>query len=240
MRIPIVKEYGSWAVFIFSCAAGIATGFLNQPWLKGKNFSSQMLLTVLGLIFLVNAKNPFSLVLRTGGQNMEHILWLVFFSVGGVVLLLPFLYEGLYPFLLFSPLIITYIFLLVQGREHFIISELNGFALLAIPAPVMYFVITGEMSLKLYIAVFIFFAAGVFKVKMLMKKTSFYRWLMAVFCVCALLVYAYFDIKIVILLPLLENNFSVLWMREEKLKTTGNTELIKGVVFTILLAFFWQ
>jgi hypothetical protein len=37
MKIPIVKEYGSWAVFIFSCIAGVMTGMLTRPWLTGKD-----------------------------------------------------------------------------------------------------------------------------------------------------------------------------------------------------------
>lgn len=241
MKIPIVKEYGSWAVFIFSCAAGIVTGILTRPWQTGKDFSMDTLLTILGLMLLINSKNPLSSALRTKGQRKEHLLWFMFFSLVGFVLLTPFLTNGIKTFLFFSPLVLSYMILLSRGKEHYLLTELNGFALLTLSAPIIYFVITGEMSLRLYLAVFIFFAAGVLKVRVRIKKTLAYRWLMIFYCTASSLVFFYYlNISVVVLLPLLENIISVLWMREEKLKTTGNAELIKGVIFTILLIFFWQ
>lgn len=247
MKIPIVKEYGSWAVFIFSCMAGLIIGLLTRPWQTGKDFSMDTLLTILGLMLLINSKNPLSSALRTKsestrteGQKKEHLLWFMFFSLVGFVLLTPFLTNGIKTFLFFSPFVLSYMILLSRGKEHYLLTELNGFALLALSAPIIYFVITGEMSLRLYLAVFIFFAAGVLKVRVRIKKTLAYRWLMIFYCTASLVFFYYLDISVVVLLPLLENIISVLWMREEKLKTTGNAELIKGVIFTILLIFFWQ
>ena len=240
MKIPIVKEYGSWAVFIFSCSAGITAGLLARPWQTGKDFSLATLLTVLGLIFLINSKNPLSSVLRTGGREKEHLLWFMFFSLAGIALLIPFLTEGAKPFLVFSPLVFGYVILLSGRQEHNIFTELTGFALLTLSAPVIYFVITGELSLRLYLAVFIFFAEGVFKVKARIKKTLAYRWLMILYCAASFIVFFYYlNISAIVLLPLFENFVYVLWMRDEKLVTTGNIELLKGVVFTVLLGFFW-
>ncbi len=239
MNIPIVKEYGSWAVFIFSCAAGIITGYLTKPWLTGREFSVEILLTVLGLAFLINSKNPLTLFLRAREQKKEHLLWFIFFSLTGVILLAPFLREGIKNFLFFSPLIISYIILLLRGKEHLLITELNGFALLTLAAPISHFVITGEMSIRLFLCVYIFFAAGVFKVRTRLKKNLTYRVLMILYCAVSLGLFYLLNISPFILLPLIENIISVIWMKEEKLRTTGNTELIKGVVFTALLAFFW-
>jgi hypothetical protein len=254
MKIPIVKEYGSWAVFIFSCVAGLITGLLTRLWQTGKDFSMDTLLTILGLMLLINSKNPLSSALRTKsestclpqrqarteGQRKEHLLWFMFFSLVGFVLLIPFLTNGIKTFLFFSPLVLSYMILLSRGKEHYLLTELNGFALLTLSAPIIYFVITGEMSLRLYLAVFIFFAAGVLKVRVRIKKTLAYRWLMIFYCTASLVFFYYLNISVVVLLPLLENIISVLWMREETLKTTGNAELIKGVIFIILLIFFWQ
>jgi hypothetical protein len=47
-------------------------------------------------------------------------------------------------------------------------------------------------------------------------------------------------VPVIVLLPLIENIWTVLMMREEKLKTTGYIELIKSVIFVILLSFNWQ
>jgi hypothetical protein len=63
---------------------------------------------------------------------------------------------------------------------------------------------------------------------------------MVIYCAAALVAYYYLSIATILLLPLVENIISVLLMREEKLKTTGDTELIKGVVFIILMGFFWR
>jgi hypothetical protein len=249
MKIPIVKEHGSWAVFIFSCAAGIITGLLTRPWLTGRDFSLGILFTVLGLVLLINSKNPLTVILRSKGrkyesngsyQNKEQLLWFVLFSIIGFILLIPFSMGGLKTFLFFSPLILSYIILLSRGKEHHLIAELNAFALLTLSAPIVYFVITEEISLRLYLAVFIFFAAGVFKVRARIRKTLTYRWLMILYCAASLVFFVYLNISAIVLLPLFENIISVLWMREEKLRTTGNIELIKGVIFTTLLGFFWQ
>ncbi|MBI4679779.1 MAG: hypothetical protein HY753_00845 [Nitrospirae bacterium] len=73
-----------------------------------------------------------------------------------------------------------------------------------------------------------------------MKKNLVYRFIMIFYCAVSLAIFYYLNISNVVLLPLIENIVSVIWMREEKLRTTGNTELLKGIVFTVLLAFVWQ
>ena len=240
MKIPILKEYGSWTVFIFSCASGVITGLLTKPWHAGRDISVEMLLTILGLVLLINTKNPFMSLIRTKGQSREHLLWFMFFCIGGFSLLIPFLAGGIKTFLLFTPLILGYAILLSSGKEHLFLAELIGFSLLALSAPIIYFVITGEMSFRLYLAILIFFAGGVFKVRALIKKTFLYRCLMIFYCAAALVFFFYMDVSAVMLLPFIENILSVLYLKEERFRTTGNKELIKGLVFTILLGFFWQ
>ncbi len=241
MKIPIVNEYGSWAVFIFSAASGITTGLLTRPWQTGRDISVTTLLTVLGLTLLINSKNPLTSAARATGNRKEHFLWFALFATAGLVLLIPFLTEGLNAFYVFSPLVLVYAALLFSGNEHSLFTELNGFALLTLSSAVIYFVITGEMSFRLYLAVFVFFAAGVFKVRARIKKTSFFRWLMISYCIIAFIIFPYYlNISAIALLPLIENILSVIVMREEKLKTTGNIELVKGVIFTILLGIFRQ
>jgi uncharacterized membrane protein HdeD (DUF308 family) len=143
--------------------------------------------------------------------------------------------------LFFSPLVLSYLVLILKGKEHNLLTELNGFALLILSAPIVYFVITGELSLRLFFAVFVFFASGVFKVRARIKKTHFFRWIAVVYCAFAFIIFhSLLNISPVVLLPLVENIVSMVRMREEKLRTTGNIELIKGLVFTSLLGIFWQ
>ncbi len=240
MKIPVVKEWGSWAVFIYSWSSGLITGLLTRPWQTGRDFSVQTFITILGLTFLINSKNPLASTLRTKGKNKEQLLWFLFFSVVGFAFLTPFLIEGIKTFSIFSLPVLSYIILLSRGKEHHLFTELNGFALLTVSAPVVYFVVTGEMSWRLYTAVLLFFGAGVFKVRVRLKKTFAYRLIMVFYCVISFIFCYYLNIPVILLLPLIENIITALWMREEKLKTTGNTELIKGVIFIILIGLFWH
>lgn len=240
MKIPIVREWGSWAVLFCSISAALIAGLLTQPWERGRDFSNLTALTILGLTFLVNSKNPLAAALRTRWEKKEHVFWFLFFSVSGLALLVPFLIEGIKTFLIFSVLVFSYAILLYKGKEHNIFTELNGFALLTLSAPVVYFTVTGELSLRLYAAVLLFFGAGVFKVRVRIRKTLRYRWIMALYCAGAVIVYHLLDIHILILLPLTENVVSALLMRDETLRATGYTELVKGIVFIILIGFFWQ
>lgn len=240
MKIPIVKEWGSWAVLFCSISAALIAGLLAQPQETGRDFSNLTALTILGLTFLVNSKNPLASALRTRWEKKEHVFWFLFFTVSGLVLLAPFLIEGIKTFLIFSVLVFSYAIFLYKGKEHNLFTELNGFALLTLSAPIVYFTVTGELSLKLYAAVLLFFGAGVFKVRVRIRKTLQYRWVMALYCAGAAVIYYLLDIPVLILLPLTENIVSALLMREEKLRTTGYTELIKGIIFIILVGFFWK
>lgn len=240
MKIPVVKEWGSWAVSGASCLAAVMTGLLKRSPETDQGFIFTTVLTILGLVMLINSKNPLAASLRSKGSKKEHIVWFLVFSITGLISLTPFLIDGIGKFAVFALLAFSYVILLANGKEHHILSELNGFALLTLSAPIVYFVITGEMSLKLYAVIFIYFAAGVFKVRVRIRKTLFFRWLMAIYCLAAIAIYYFLNVPVIILLPLIENIWTVLMMREEKLKTTGYIELTKSVVFVILLSLNWH
>jgi hypothetical protein len=178
--------------------------------------------------------------LRTGGKDREHLGWFLFFALAGSALLIPFLVD--WPFIVFVSflLVLSYLVFVLRNKEHYLLAELNGFALLTLSAPIVYFVVTGDISWKLYAAVLIYFAAGVLKVRVKVKKTLPYRVLMVIYCLAAPPFYYCLEIPVVLLLPLLENIVSVILMREERLRTIGNIELIKGAVFLVLAGFFWK
>ena len=239
MKIPVVKEWGSWAVFSSSCLAGLIAGLKTKPWLAGRDFTNLTVLAVLGLAFLINAKNPLASALRSKGKK-EHIRWFLFFALSGLALLIPFLTDGIKTFQVFALLVATYIVMLYSGKEHHLAAELNGFALLTVSAPVVYFAVTGEMSWKLYLAVTVFFSAGVFKVRLRLRKTLLFRLVMILYCIMSAALFYYMNISLLILLPFLDNIMTALWLREEKLSTTGYIELTKGIVFLILIGLFWN
>jgi hypothetical protein len=239
MKIPVVKEWGSWAVFSSSCLAGLITGLKTKPWHAGRTFTNVTVLTILGLALLINSKYPLASALRSKGKK-EHVLWFLFFALTGFALLTPFLIEGIKTFQVFAVLISSYIILLSSGKEHHLAAELNGFALLTISAPVVYFAVTGEMSWKLYLAVTAFFSAGVFKVRLRLRKTPIFRLVMVLYCIAAAVIFYFIDISVLILLPFLENIMTAVRLGEERLSTTGYTELAKSILFIILTGLFWH
>jgi hypothetical protein len=251
MKIPIVKEYGSWAVFGSSLLAALFAGLMTRPWDSGPEFSGTTLMTILGMTFLINAKVPFSSLLRskaftesgesaTGIQNKENLYWFLIFLFAGLALLTPFLIDGFRYFAGFTVLVATYSLLMFKGKEHHLLAEINGFALLTLSAPITYFTVTGDISMRLYAAVLLFFVAAVFKVRIRIKKTAIYRVAMICYCAASAIMFYLLEISLILLMPLLENVVSAIWMREEKLKTVGDIELAKGIFFIVLTGLFWK
>lgn len=240
MKVPFVKEWGSWAVMGSSSVAALIAGLLARPGKSGRHFTVETILTVAGIGLLLNAKNPLASLIRTRGRNSEHIIWFLVFVISGMLFMIPFLSDGVNHFLPFSLLAVTYAIFLWRGREHHVLAELNGFALLTLSAPVIYFVVTGNVSVRLYAAVTLFFGAGVFKVRMRLRKALFFRIVMIAWCSGAAALYYLMGVSLLLLLPLMENIISALWLRAESLRATGNIELTKSVVFVILLGFFWH
>lgn len=239
MKIPFVKEWGSWAVFFSSCCTGLITGLHTRPWMTGREFAAVTVLSILGFTLLINSKNPLTAAIRSKWERAT-VQWFLFFCITGIALLIPFLAEGFTTFSIFAVLIASYCVLLYMGKEHHILSELNGFSLLTISAPAVYFAVTGEMSWKLYVAVTVFFSGGVFKIRLRLKKTLLYRWIMILYCVAASIVFYLINIPVILLLPFLENMLTAVWLREEKLRTTGYTELVKSILFILLVWKYWQ
>lgn len=235
MRVPLVKEHGAWFVLVFSCAAGILSGWS----IRGHEAILNFVLTSAGLALLINSKAPLLSLIRGRRLDKAALAWTVIFLVSGLLLLWPFLERVPVYFVMFSPVVIFYLFLIAVKKEHLLIAELTGFSLLTMAAPILFFMATGALSLKLYAAVLLFFCAGVFKVRMRMRKTVFFRVVMAVYCFFVLVVFYYLDIDVLILFPLLENITNAIWFRDEKLKVTGNVELVKGVLFLILFGLYF-
>lgn len=240
MKVPFVKEWGSWAVSGSSCLAGIITGSLKRAAETEQGFIFTTVLTIIGLFLLINSKNPLAAALRARESKKEHTIWFLIFSTAGMICMIPFLIKGIREFAVFGLLAVSYVIFLANGKEHHILSELNGFALLTLSAPVVYFMVSGEMSFILYAAVFVYFASGVFKVRARIRKTLFFRWLMGIYCAAAVGIYYLLHLPVAILLPLLENLWNIIVMREERLRTTGYIELTKSAVFVVLLSFLWR
>jgi len=240
MKIPVVKEHGSWVVFAFASVAGSAIGIKASPEHLEEGFFFVPLMTIIGLSFFINSKAALASALRSKTGRKAYLCWFAFFSLSGALFLIPFLHNsGLKTFIVFLPLVLSYLILLSLSMEHNLFVELIGFAIIILAAPIIYFIITGEISYRLYFVVLLFFAAGVLKVRMKIRKNLAYRLLMFLYCAVVLSVYLLLRVPVVILLPFIENMVSAIRVRDEKLKKIGNIELVKGLIFTFLLIFFW-
>ena len=239
MKIPFVKEWGSWVVFASSSLAAAAAAYASGTSTAVSASSSGLFRALAGMFFLINAKNPLASCIRSRFGNAVQAGWLAAFSVLGIFLLFPVLKTAV-PLLAVSMIpVATYSLMLWMGKEHHITAELNGFALLALSAPIVYFVLTSEISWRIYIAVLIFFWAGVFKVRVRIRKSRFYKTVMVIYCLSAAVIYYAAGLPVIIIAPLLENIVSSIRFREQRLQTTGYTELAKSVIFVILLWRFW-
>jgi hypothetical protein len=239
MRVPLVKEHGAWFVFVFSCAAGIIAGSLSISHTTSDQAYVDLALAIAGIALLINAKSPAVSLIRAGSRKGENAAWLALFFFSGMLCLMPFLAKGFIPFVFFAPLIIAYFMLIAYDKEHLIVTEVIGFSLLTIGVAVTYFILADALSVKLYAVVLIFFSAGVFKVRLRLKKTLFFRQVMVIYCLAAVGIYMIMGVSFWILLPLTENILYSIWLREEKLKVIGNTELVKGLIFLLLFSLFF-
>lgn len=235
MRVPLVKEHGAWFVLLFSCIAGVLAG---RP-VSWDGIILNIFLTSAGLALLINSKAPIVSLLRARRIDKAALAWTALFLTSGLLLLAPFIAKGLMYFVMFLPLVVIYLFFIAVKKEHLLIAELAGFSMLTMAAPIIYFMATGALSLKLYTAVLLFFCAGVFKVRMRIKKTFFFRGVMVAYCFFVLIIYYYFDIDLVLLIPLMENITNATWLRDERLKVTGNVELVKGIIFLTLFGLYF-
>jgi hypothetical protein len=239
MKIPLVKEWGSWVVFSASCLAAVAAGLSAQRLQAESSAPGTTIATIAGLFFLINTKPSLAVIIRARGTRLRPVVWFILFAATGLLLLVPFFRTGIGRFAPFLILAVSYGVFMWKGKEHHIFAELNGFALLTASAPVVYFVMTGTVSMKIYAAVFLFFAAGVLKVRVRIRKSLFYRALMIAYCAALVIIFSVLRINPVLLAPLAENVVTALWLRDEKLKTTGNIELAKSILFVVLAGTFW-
>jgi hypothetical protein len=226
----ILKEYGSWAVLAVAFLTGLAVS-------RGFTWKAAPLFFALAL--LINSKQPFTRWIRRKEKNGTDLAVLFAHLAPATVILLA-LFGSDVPRLL--PLLVFPIAYLLMNRfagEHFVLTELSGFALISLAAVLAKFVVTGGIDVRLFIAVASYFMAGVFKIKALLLGKPVDRALTAVSVVCAALVYRGFHVQLIILLPLLDNLLVAAIPYKVRLRTTGWIEVAKSLLFLSLMIVFF-
>ncbi len=216
----------------------MALSFLTGVLVSG-GFSMKVLPAFAAICLLINSKQALTLWWRSKPVSGMHVA--VFFIQAGLasVILLSLVGEAVTKFLPYAGVPIAYIILNRYAGEHAIYTEVAGFALLAMAAPMAKFFCTGQLDLRLYIAVAVFFCAGVFKVRIQLRKGIRERSAMGLYLVFAAAVYYAINAPFLALVPLLDNMLFAMTLYKVKLRAAGWTEVFKGVNFLILMFLFY-
>lgn len=224
-----LKEYGSWSVLSIACLVGIGVS-------RGFTWLVFPLFLALGL--LINSKQAFTKWLRGKGDRRSFAVFIGQTVAATIVLVAVFGSDV--PRLL--PLLVVpaaYLLLNRFAGEHFILTELLGFALLSLAAVLMKFLITNGLDVRLFVAVALYFTAGVFKIKAMLFRKTIDRVFTVLYVLFAVIGYRGFHLSLLLLLPLLENLAAAATLYKVRLQTTGWIEVAKSLAFLILMLKFY-
>jgi hypothetical protein len=225
----ILKEYGPWSVLTVSYLIGIGVS-------RAFTWKTVPLFFALGL--LINCKQAFTKWNRGTGDNRSLVLFLSQIAVAAVILVVIF-GNGiimLLPLLIFPA---AYFLSSKLSGEHFILTEILGFALISLAAVLAKYLLTGGLDVRLFLGVALYFTAGVFKVKTLLLRKTKDRVLGALYILFSVYVYHRMHIPLIILLPLVDNLIVAASPYKAKLRTVGWTEVAKSLAFLGLLIFYY-
>ena len=224
-----LKEYGSWSVLITAWLVGIGVS---------RDFTWLAFPLVLALGLLINSKQAFTRWLREKGDQRSFVIFIGQVVVATAVLVAVFGSDV--PRLL--PLLVVpaaYLLMNWFAGEHFILTELLGFALLSLAAVLAKFLITNGVDVRLFVAVALYFTAGVFKIKAFLFKKTTDRVFTVLYVLFAVVVYRGFHLSLFLLLPLLENLIAAATLYKVRLQTTGWIEVAKSLGFLLLMLLYY-
>jgi hypothetical protein len=115
--------------------------------------------------------------------------------------------------------------------EHFVLTEILGFALLSLAAVLAKFLVVEGVDVRLFVGTALYFTAGVFKIKAVLLKKMRDRVLTVLWVLFAAYAYHRFHIALLILLPLAENIVAAVTLYKVRLQTTGWIEVAKSLTF---------
>ena len=220
-----LKEYGSWSVLVIAYIIGMGVS---------RTFVWPMLPVFVSLGLLINAKQAFTRWNRKAGNREALTVFLGQLAVAAAIILavvgrdIPLLL----PLLVFPA---AYLLLNKLAGKHNVFTELLGFALLSLSAVIARFLAVGGLDVRLFVAVALYFTAGVFKVKAVLFKKPLDRILAVLYILFAAYAYRRFYLSLLILLPLAENVVMAATLYKVRLQTTGWIEVAKSLLFLGLM-----
>jgi hypothetical protein len=224
-----LKEYGAWSVLITVSLIGVGVS---------RAFSWTLFPLFLALGLLINSKQAYTKWIRRADDRKSLAIYLGQIFVAAVILLAIFgtNIPRLLPLLILPA---AYLLMNKVAGEHFILTEVLGFALISMAAVLVKFLLTDSLDMRLFLGVALYFTANVFKVKTMLFKKMQSRVLTALYVFLAVFVYQLMSIPIIVLLPLTDNIIAAATLYKVKLQTVGWMEVAKSLVFTGLFIYFY-
>jgi len=225
----ILKEYGSWSVLTIAYLIGL---------LVSREFKWEAIPIFASLALLINSKQAYMKWMRGTAARKPLAIFLGQIIIAAVILLAVFRSD--IPMLL--PLLVFPAAYFVANRlagEHFVLTEVLGFILISLATVLAKFLITGGLDVRLFVAVALYFAAGVFKVKVLLLKRTRERVYMVLYLFFSVLMYRGYHVLLIILLPLVDNLVVAVAPYKVKLQTTGWIEVGKSLLFLSLMTAYF-
>jgi len=225
----LLKEYGAWSVLITVSLIGVGVS-------RALSWTLIPLFLALGL--LINSKQAYTKWIRRADDRKSLAIYLGQVVVAAVIFFAIF--STNIPRLL--PLLIVpgaYLLMNKVAGEHFILTEVLGFALISMAAVLVKFLLTDSLDMRLFLGVALYFTANVFKVKTMLFKKMQSRVLTALYVFFAVFVYQLMSIPIIVLLPLTDNIIAAATLYKVKLQTVGWMEVAKSLVFMGLFIYFY-
>jgi len=224
-----LKEYGAWSVLITVCLIGVGVS---------RAFYWTLIPLFLALGLLINSKQAYMKWIRRTEDRKSLAIYLGQIIAAAFILISIFTSD--IPRLL--PLLIVpaaYLFMNKVKGEHFILTEVLGFALLSLAGVLVKFLLTDSLDIRFFLAVALYFTANVLKVKTMLLRKMRYRVLTALYAVFAVFVYWWMNIPVIVLLPLADNIIVAATLYKVKLQTVGWMEVAKSLMFLGLFSYYY-
>lgn len=226
----VLKEYGSWSVLLVAFLTGLVVV---------REFPLAALPVLFSLGLLINSKQAFMKWLRQSTVQKHLVVFLAQIALAGIVLVLVY-FEGIVTLLPLLALPAAYLAVNRIAGEHFVVTELLGFALLSLAAVLAKFLVVQGVDVRLFAATALYFTSGVFKVKAVLFRKVRDRILSVLYILFAAVIYRRFQISLFVLLPLAENVvMAVAPYNKVRLQTTGWIEVAKSLAFLTLMGLYF-
>ena len=190
----------------------------------------------IAIALYINSKQSFVLWMRRRQEKTVRSLTIFIVQISvATLLLMPFLWSSLVSLMPYVLVPLAYLMCLKFLGEHSLLTEISGFVLLSLSALVAKLTTTGLIDPALFTAVAVFFTSGVFKVRVQLTKGMTQRILMVSYIGFAIAVYRLIHTPVFVLLPLIDNLVFSITLYRVKLSVTGWLEVMKGVIFLLLM-----